>query len=102
LILRNQNISFSPKAWTLNKTQPWGNKLYQNNRSTMDQGISPRPVTAGSWVQSEAGPCEICGIKRVLGRVRPRVLSSSSLSIILSMLHTLPLIYHWRHIQGYS
>lgn len=60
----------------------------------MDQGISPRPVTAGDRIQSEAGPCEICGITRVLGRVLPLVLSSSSLSIILSMVHTLPLIYH--------
>jgi len=63
----------------------------------MDQEISPRPVTAGNRVQSEDGACEICGKKQVLWRVRPRVLSSSSLSIILSMLHTLPLIYHWSH-----
>lgn len=60
----------------------------------MDQGISPRPVTAGDRFHSEAGLCDICGIKRVLGRVLPLVLPSFSLSIILSMVHTVPLIYH--------
>jgi hypothetical protein len=49
----------------------------------MDQEISPRPVTTGSRVQSEAGTCEICGKKTGTGTC-----SSQSTFVFLLQYHS--------------
>ena len=56
--------------------------------------VSRRPGNLHDWVQSQAGPCAICGVRTRHGAV----CSTCSCRIITRMTHTNLFIYHRRCI----